>query len=98
MIYLTLFSFDIYSIIYISLFYFTDIDTILTTNEYTHEFDRGPVKSYESNQLASNSPIEDSRSEAISLLTRGLLFGVFDGHGKLSHILFLRKDFKVNSK
>lgn len=39
------------------------------------------MKSYESNQLASNSPIEDSRSEAVSLLTRGLLFGVFDGHG-----------------
>lgn len=30
----------------------------------------------------SNQPIEDSRSEAMCLATSGLMFGVFDGHGK----------------
>jgi len=59
-----------------------DVDNILIANEYTHEFgEGGPVKYYESNQLASNSPIEDSKSEAMCLATSGLIFGVFDGHG-----------------
>lgn len=44
------------------------------------EFTDGSVKSYDSNQLASNSPIEDTRSEASCLHTSGLLVGVFDGH------------------
>lgn len=60
-----------------------DVDTILTANEYTQEFEEGfPVKYFESNQLASNNPIEDSRSEAMCLSSAALLFGVFDGHGK----------------
>ncbi|XP_028135667.1 pyruvate dehydrogenase [acetyl-transferring]-phosphatase 1, mitochondrial [Diabrotica virgifera virgifera] len=58
-----------------------EVDDILRANEYTHEFPKGPVKSYDSNQLASNNPIEDTRSEASCLLTSGFLFGVFDGHG-----------------
>lgn len=35
----------------------------------------------DTNQLASNSPIEDKLAAARCLLTEGLLFGVFDGHG-----------------
>lgn len=44
------------------------------------EFGEGSVKSYDSNQLASNRPCEDTRSEASCLHTSGLLVGVFDGH------------------
>ncbi|RZC41140.1 PP2C domain containing protein, partial [Asbolus verrucosus] len=57
------------------------VDNILRANEYTHEFSNGSVKSYDSNQLASNNPIEDTRSEASCLITSGHLVGVFDGHG-----------------
>ncbi|XP_050315426.1 pyruvate dehydrogenase [acetyl-transferring]-phosphatase 1, mitochondrial-like, partial [Anthonomus grandis grandis] len=57
------------------------VDSILRANEYTHEFKGGSVKSYDSNQLPSNNPIEDTRSEASCLLTTGFLVGVFDGHG-----------------
>ena len=73
------------------------MDHILRANEYTHEFSSGSVKSYDSNQLASNNPIEDTRAEASCLITSGdhfpricapvytafvgLLVGVFDGHG-----------------
>lgn len=61
-----------------------DVDKILEANEHTQEFQDGfPVRYYETNQLSSNSPIEDSRSEAMCLSTSGLLFGVFDGHGKV---------------
>ncbi|KAJ8954065.1 hypothetical protein NQ318_004370 [Aromia moschata] len=49
------------------------VDTILRANEYTHEFNEGSVKSYDSNQLASNNPIEDTRSEAKCLLTTACL-------------------------
>lgn len=56
------------------------MDNILRVNEYTHEFENGSVKSYDSNQLASNNPIEDTRSEASCLITSGHLIGVFDGH------------------
>ncbi|XP_050294723.1 pyruvate dehydrogenase [acetyl-transferring]-phosphatase 1, mitochondrial-like [Anthonomus grandis grandis] len=58
-----------------------EVDSILRANEYTHEFKGGSVKSYDSNQLPSNNPIEDTRSEASCLLTTGFLVGVFDGHG-----------------
>ncbi|CAL4126177.1 unnamed protein product, partial [Meganyctiphanes norvegica] len=39
------------------------------------------VASVDTNQLSSNSPIEDKLAAARCLLTEGLLFGVFDGHG-----------------
>ncbi|XP_068250975.1 pyruvate dehydrogenase [acetyl-transferring]-phosphatase 1, mitochondrial [Palaemon carinicauda] len=39
------------------------------------------VASVDSNQLASNSPIEDKLAAARCLHTTGYLFGVFDGHG-----------------
>ncbi|XP_018519416.1 pyruvate dehydrogenase [acetyl-transferring]-phosphatase 2, mitochondrial [Lates calcarifer] len=48
------------------------------------EFDgRGlsTVKKFESNQLAANTPNEDRRSAATCLQSKGMLFGVFDGHG-----------------
>lgn len=47
------------------------VDSILRANEYYHEFSEGSVKAYDSNQLASNNPIEDTRSEASCLLTTG---------------------------
>lgn len=47
------------------------MDNILRTNEYTHEFSEGSVKSYDSNQLGSNNPVEDTRSEASCMLTTG---------------------------
>lgn len=49
------------------------VDNTLRANEYTHEFSEGSVKSYDSNQLASNNPVEDTRSEASCLLTTGML-------------------------
>ncbi|XP_032685693.1 pyruvate dehydrogenase [acetyl-transferring]-phosphatase 1, mitochondrial [Odontomachus brunneus] len=59
-----------------------EVTNILQANEYTKEFDGlGSIKYYDSNQLASNNPIEDTRSEAQCLLTKGVLLGVFDGHG-----------------
>ncbi|GLG98816.1 Probable protein phosphatase CG10417 [Gryllus bimaculatus] len=58
------------------------VTNILRENEYTQEFNfPSSVKSYDSNQLASNNPIEDARTEARGLLTTGILLGVFDGHG-----------------
>lgn len=47
------------------------------------EFDGKNVSSvmgFESNQLPANAPIEDRRSAATCLQTRGMLMGVFDGH------------------
>lgn len=59
-----------------------EVNNILTASEYTHEFSgEGPVRSYDCNQLASNNPLEDTRSEANCVMTPGMLFGVFDGHG-----------------
>ncbi|XP_026870955.2 pyruvate dehydrogenase [acetyl-transferring]-phosphatase 2, mitochondrial [Electrophorus electricus] len=64
------------------------INSVLRANEQSvriPEFDgRGglsPVLKFESNQLAANSPLEDRRSSTTCLQTRGMLFGVFDGHG-----------------
>lgn len=58
-----------------------EVTTILRKNEFNKEFTTGPVKSYDSNQLASNNPIEDTRSEALCKMTPGMLMGVYDGHG-----------------
>lgn len=62
------------------MFFFLQITRLIQKNEFTQEFSSGPIKSYESNQLGSNSPIEDVRSEATCLHTPGFLLGVFDGH------------------
>ena len=39
------------------------------------------IKGFDSNELESNSPIEDRRAQARLLQTDGALFAVFDGHG-----------------
>lgn len=46
---------------------------MLRNNEFSYEFVHGTnsVKSYDSNQLPSNIPIEDTRSEGRCVLTRG---------------------------
>ncbi|KAL4717815.1 hypothetical protein ACJJTC_000964 [Scirpophaga incertulas] len=58
-----------------------EVSIILRKNEFNKDFAEGPIKSYDSNQLASNDPIEDTRSEGICKMTPGVLMGVFDGHG-----------------
>ncbi|XP_006105953.1 pyruvate dehyrogenase phosphatase catalytic subunit 1 [Myotis lucifugus] len=69
-------------------FYLTppQVNSILKANEYSFkvpEFDGKNVSSvlgFDSNQLPANAPIEDRRSAATCLQTRGMLLGVFDGH------------------
>uniref|UniRef100_A0A8C7QC46 [Pyruvate dehydrogenase [acetyl-transferring]]-phosphatase 1, mitochondrial n=1 Tax=Oncorhynchus mykiss TaxID=8022 RepID=A0A8C7QC46_ONCMY len=62
------------------------VNSILKANEYSFkvpEFDGKNVSSvmgFDSNQLPANAPIEDRRSAATCLQTRGMLLGVFDGH------------------
>ncbi|XP_039764081.1 pyruvate dehydrogenase [acetyl-transferring]-phosphatase 1, mitochondrial isoform X1 [Pararge aegeria] len=58
-----------------------EVTVILRKNEFNKDFSHGSVKSYDSNQLQSNDPIEDTRCEAQCKMTPGLLMGVFDGHG-----------------
>ncbi|CAH0716377.1 unnamed protein product, partial [Brenthis ino] len=58
-----------------------EVTAELRKNEYNKDFSYGSVKSYDSNQLASNNPIEDTRCEAQCKMTPGFLMGVFDGHG-----------------
>jgi len=49
------------------------VTNVLQANEYTKEFSGlSSVKYYDSNQLASNNPIEDTRAEAQCLLTKGI--------------------------
>ncbi|KAK2842174.1 hypothetical protein Q5P01_012374 [Channa striata] len=63
------------------------VNSILRSHEQTvnvPEFDgRGlsAVRRFQSNQLAANTPNEDRRSAASCLQSKGMLFGVFDGHG-----------------
>lgn len=50
-----------------------EVTNVLQANEYTKEFSGlSSVKYYDSNQLASNNPIEDTRAEAQCLLTKGI--------------------------
>ncbi|KAJ2954330.1 hypothetical protein O0L34_g2588 [Tuta absoluta] len=58
-----------------------EVTSTLRKNEFNKEFMTGSIKSYDSNQLASNDPMEDTRSEAKCNMTSGILMGVFDGHG-----------------
>lgn len=59
-----------------------EVTRILRSNEYSNELHASnSIKYYDSNQLASNNPIEDTRSEARCKLTNGFLLGIFDGHG-----------------
>ncbi|XP_074121571.1 LOW QUALITY PROTEIN: pyruvate dehydrogenase [acetyl-transferring]-phosphatase 2, mitochondrial-like [Sminthopsis crassicaudata] len=63
------------------------ISEILRAGELSHKILRceskfpNPVLKFESNQLAANAPVEDRRSMASCLQTKGMMFGVFDGHG-----------------
>lgn len=63
------------------------INSVLRSNEQSvsvPEFDgRGlsSVRKFDSNQIAANSPNEDRRSAVTCLQSKGMLFGVFDGHG-----------------
>nr|XP_061812434.1 pyruvate dehydrogenase [acetyl-transferring]-phosphatase 2, mitochondrial-like [Nerophis lumbriciformis] len=61
------------------------IDGILRANEQSvivPSYDGlNLVRKFESNQLAANNPNEDRRSAATCLQAKGMLFGVFDGHG-----------------
>ncbi|KAG5271852.1 hypothetical protein AALO_G00184840 [Alosa alosa] len=62
------------------------VNSILKANEFSFkvpEFDGknlSSVMGFDSNQLPANAPIEDRRSAATLLQTRGMLLGVFDGH------------------
>ncbi|XP_051878850.1 pyruvate dehydrogenase [acetyl-transferring]-phosphatase 1, mitochondrial-like [Pristis pectinata] len=62
------------------------VNSILKANEYSFkvpEFDGKNVSSvlgFDTNQLPSNSPVEDRRCAATCLQTRGMLLGVIDGH------------------
>ncbi|XP_054856692.1 pyruvate dehydrogenase [acetyl-transferring]-phosphatase 2, mitochondrial isoform X1 [Eublepharis macularius] len=64
----------------------SQIDDILRASEFSYtipEFDgKNPssVLKFESSHLAANSPSEDRRSAAAFLQTRGMMFGIFDGH------------------
>ncbi|CAH0385098.1 unnamed protein product [Bemisia tabaci] len=59
-----------------------EVTDILREKEFSLDLEtEGSVLGYDSNQLASNNPIEDFRAEAKCVLTTGMLFGVFDGHG-----------------
>lgn len=50
-------------------FFYHQVNHILRTYEHSQDFYEGSVKSYDSNQLPSNYPMEDSRSEASSLFS-----------------------------
>ncbi|XP_028853936.1 pyruvate dehydrogenase [acetyl-transferring]-phosphatase 1, mitochondrial [Denticeps clupeoides] len=64
----------------------SQINHALKANEYSFKVSGydgrcgGTVSGFDSNVLASNSPSEDRRSAATCLQSRGMLFGVFDGH------------------
>lgn len=54
---------------------------IIRLNERRVEVNRGAILYFETNNLASNNPIEDRNSEKLLIKTDGAIFGVFDGHG-----------------
>jgi len=64
----------------------SQITSILVSNESKASFDkpnqgRQSVRWFDSNRLASNSPIEDRRAVGRLAQTGGQLFAVLDGHG-----------------
>ncbi|KPU74997.1 uncharacterized protein Dana_GF21118, isoform B [Drosophila ananassae] len=59
-----------------------EVNLVLRENEFVFNFPLdGVIRSYETNQLGSNSPCEDSRTEASLLHRNGFICGIFDGHG-----------------
>ncbi|XP_039497887.1 pyruvate dehydrogenase [acetyl-transferring]-phosphatase 1, mitochondrial isoform X1 [Drosophila santomea] len=62
-----------------------DVNLVLRENEFVYNFPvDGVIRSYETNQLGSNSPCEDSRTEASLLHRNGFICGIFDGHAGAS--------------
>ncbi|KAH8258598.1 hypothetical protein KR038_007170 [Drosophila bunnanda] len=62
-----------------------DVNLVLRENEFVYNFPvEGIIRSYETNQLGSNSPCEDSRTEASLLHRNGFICGIFDGHAGAS--------------
>ncbi|XP_039497888.1 pyruvate dehydrogenase [acetyl-transferring]-phosphatase 1, mitochondrial isoform X2 [Drosophila santomea] len=61
------------------------VNLVLRENEFVYNFPvDGVIRSYETNQLGSNSPCEDSRTEASLLHRNGFICGIFDGHAGAS--------------
>ncbi|KAL5276852.1 PDP1 family protein [Megaselia abdita] len=61
-----------------------DVNQILRENEYSHHFttaDVAGVRGYDTNFLAANAPIEDTRTEGTFVHKNAFICGVFDGHG-----------------
>ncbi|XP_023306772.2 pyruvate dehydrogenase [acetyl-transferring]-phosphatase 1, mitochondrial [Lucilia cuprina] len=61
-----------------------DVNMILRENEFMYaipEDQNSTIHSYESNQVASNKPCEDCRTEGSFLHKKGFICGIFDGHG-----------------
>lgn len=59
-----------------------EVNEVLRANESTQEIEtNNSIRAFETNQLPSNDPIEDRLAIARCLLTTGIMFGVFDGHG-----------------
>lgn len=56
------------------------VTSILSVNELSKDVRQGVVKSFDTNQLKSNSPIEDRRANAQFLNDSKFLFSVIDGH------------------
>lgn len=50
------------------------VNRILYEKEFTIEFSESSVKGFDSNQVASNNPLEDRRSEASCLYSNGKQF------------------------
>lgn len=63
----------------------SQVNLVLRENEFVYNFPvDGVIRSYETNQLGSNSPCEDSRTEASLLHRNGFICGIFDGHAGAS--------------
>ena len=59
-----------------------EVTKILTAKEFSHIMSsKGPVKYFDINTLDSNSPSEDSQAVGAISHKKGMLFGIFDGHG-----------------
>lgn len=60
------------------------MNQILRENEYSHNFtpaDVTGIRGYDTNFLAANTPIEDTRTEGTFVHKNAFICGVFDGHG-----------------
>jgi pyruvate dehydrogenase phosphatase len=56
--------------------------TILQENEYSLELNQRSIKSFDTNQLSSNNPVEDARAEGRSLFTTGKTISWVDRVGR----------------